>query len=78
MTPASPKTATPPQMNGEGVVAWLREWQLALPLALAFAALFLAPTANTQVALAEASAPRGAAAALMRQARPNSPRPSSA
>ena len=43
MTPASPKTATPPQMNGEGVVAWLREWQLALPLALAFAALFLAP-----------------------------------
>jgi putative spermidine/putrescine transport system permease protein len=35
--------ATSPRVAQGGTTAWFREWQLALPLALAFAALFVAP-----------------------------------
>jgi putative spermidine/putrescine transport system permease protein len=42
MTPPSPYDGATSPLRGEGKVAFA-EWQLALPLALAFASLFLAP-----------------------------------
>jgi len=38
--PSAPQDGAPPPMTGEGKI---REWQLALPLGLAFAAVFAAP-----------------------------------